>query len=121
MSRIPASAEKRKPDPALSGKCATHGQWVNVLETGAIADGSAVSTASIQRAIDLCSQRGGGTVFIPAGKYVSGTLWMHSNITLHLDSGAVLFGDSEPSRVSPLDHQMGGKRRHHLPRPPYRW
>ena len=97
MSRSPASAEKRTPDPALSGKCATHGQWVNILETGAIADGSTVSTAAIQRAIDLCSQRGGGTVFIPAGEFISGTLWMRSNITLHLDSGAILLGDSQPS------------------------
>jgi polygalacturonase len=59
-------------------------------------DGSASSTASIQRAIDLCGNSGGGTVYIPAGRFVVGTLWMRRNITLYLDSGATLLGDSNP-------------------------
>jgi polygalacturonase len=85
------------PSPALRDQSARYRNWVNVLETGAIGDGSTVSTVSIQRAIDLCGQRGGGTVFIPAGQYVSGTLWMRSNITLNMDAGAVLIGDSDPA------------------------
>ena len=55
------------------------------------------STAQIQRAIDQCGTSGGGTVFLPAGRYVSGSLWLRSNVTLHLESGAVLMGDTDPS------------------------
>jgi polygalacturonase len=69
--------------------------WFNVLDNGAIRDGSAPSTASIQKTIDLCGHHGGGTVFIPAGTYVTGTIWMRSNITLHVESGAVLLGDTD--------------------------
>lgn len=96
MSRSPAAAEKRTPDARVSAKLAINGNWVSILETGAVADGSTVCTAAIQRAIDLCGQRGGGTVFIPAGEFVSGTIWMRNNVTLHMDAGAVLSGDSEP-------------------------
>jgi polygalacturonase len=74
---------------------ARNGHWVNILDTGALANHQQTSTAAIQRAIDLCSEAGGGTVFIPAGKFRSGTLWMRSNITLHLDSGAHLQGVAE--------------------------
>jgi polygalacturonase len=94
MSRTPAAAEKRSPYSVVPGKSLGRGEYVNVLETGAVPDGATVCTAAIQRAIDLCSERGGGTVFIPAGEFITGTLWMRSNITLHLESGAVLIGDS---------------------------
>jgi polygalacturonase len=71
--------------------------WLNVLEFGARGDGSKPCTAALQQAIDLCSKRGGGTVFIPAGKYITGTLWLRSNIILHLDAGATILGETDPN------------------------
>jgi len=65
---------------------------LNVRECGAIGDGQTPCTASIQRAIDRCAESGGGTVLVPSGGYVTGSLWMRSNVTLHLDSGARLLG-----------------------------
>jgi polygalacturonase len=65
---------------------------VNVREFGAIGDGTTVTTKELQAAIDTCASRGGGTVIVPAGTYVTGTLWMRSNITLHLEAGAILLG-----------------------------
>ena len=53
-----------------------------------------VITDQIQRAIDSCAAQGGGTVFFPAGKYLSGGLHLKSNVTLHLDKGATLQGSS---------------------------
>ena len=64
----------------------------NVLEYGAVNDGETISTAGIQRAIDKCSESGGGTVEFPAGRYLSGTIFLKSNITLHLSAGAILAG-----------------------------
>jgi hypothetical protein len=63
-----------------------------VTDHGAICDGSTNSAASIQRTIDLVASAGGGTVVIPAGSYVSGTLWMRSHVTLFLEAGATLLG-----------------------------
>ncbi|MGA3068242.1 MAG: glycoside hydrolase family 28 protein [Tepidisphaeraceae bacterium] len=71
--------------------------WANVLDFGALGDGSATCTAALQRAIDQCGEAGGGTVLVPAGRYLTGTLWMRSHVNLHLDSGATLVGNGDVS------------------------
>lgn len=65
---------------------------VQITEYGAIDDGKTRCTAAIQRAIDACNAAGGGTVIVPAGTFVTGTLWLRSNLTLHLEAGATLLG-----------------------------
>jgi polygalacturonase len=75
---------------AAQGPAAPHPFFFNVLDYGAKRDGSASSTAAIRSAIQACAKAGGGTVFIPAGQYISGAIEMVSNMTLYLDSGAVL-------------------------------
>jgi polygalacturonase len=69
----------------------------NILDYGAKGDGVTLNTKSIQSAIDECSQRGGGTVYFPAGKYLSGTLFLKSYVTLSLEAGAVLTGSKDLS------------------------
>lgn len=64
----------------------------DVRNFGAIADGVTNTTPHLQAAIDTCATKGGGTVIVPAGTYVTGTLWLRSNITLHLEAGAILLG-----------------------------
>ncbi|MEQ9296930.1 MAG: glycosyl hydrolase family 28 protein [Cyclobacteriaceae bacterium] len=49
-------------------------------------------TAEIQQLIDRCSQEGGGTIYFPAGEYLTGSLMMKSNTFLHLSAGATLYG-----------------------------
>ena len=61
---------------------------------GAKGDGQTLDTRAIQAAIDACGRGGGGTVSFGAGRYVSGTLFLGSNLTLHLDAGAVLQGSA---------------------------
>ena len=64
----------------------------DITQHGAVPDGESNSTAAIQRAIDACAAAGGGTLVVPAGRFVTGTIWLRSNITLHLEAGAVLLG-----------------------------
>jgi polygalacturonase len=64
----------------------------NVLDMGVTASASVPCTAALQRVIDACAAAGGGTVLIPSGSYLTGTLWMRSNITLQLEAGAKLMG-----------------------------
>ena len=66
------------------------GPFFNVLDYGAKRDGSDSSTAAFRDAIQACKKSGGGTVFVPAGNYVSGAIELASNLTLYLDSGAVI-------------------------------
>jgi polygalacturonase len=111
MNSAPESLES---DISVGG----HRGWLNVLDCGAVRDGSSPTTAAIQKAIDQCGEAGGGTVLVPAGNYVTGTLWMRSHVNLHLDSGATLLGDQdiasfplwasewEGSRVKPMHAAM---------------
>lgn len=57
--------------------------------------GPVLMTDSIQKAIDKCAELGGGTVVFPQGQYLSGGLGIKSNITLHLEKGAVLLGSDK--------------------------
>src|SRR4051812_13129811 len=66
------------------------GPFYNVLDYGARNDASAPATEAIRSAIQAAKSAGGGTVIIPAGKYVSGPIELVSNLTLHIDAGAVV-------------------------------
>jgi len=44
---------------------------IDVCDYGAVGDGQTLDTPAIQAAIDVCHQHGGGTVTIPAGRYVT--------------------------------------------------
>ncbi|HEX9829835.1 MAG TPA: glycosyl hydrolase family 28-related protein, partial [Bacteroidota bacterium] len=66
--------------------------YYNVRNYGAVGDGKALDSPAIDRAIEACANAGGGTVFLPAGTYLSGSIHLKSNINLHLDAGAVILG-----------------------------
>jgi len=69
-------------------------QTYDVRQFGAIGDGTADNTLFIQKAIDSCSLTG-GKVYIPKGIYLSGTLVLKSNVTLHVSAGATLLGQGD--------------------------
>ena len=64
----------------------------NVTEFGAVGDGETLNTTAIQAAIDECTKNGGGTVYFPAGTYLSGTIYLKDHIRLFLDAGSILLG-----------------------------
>ena len=64
----------------------------NVRDFGAKGDSVTIETDAINKAIDAASAQGGGTVWFPAGNYLSFSIHLKSNITLHLDNGAFLIG-----------------------------
>ncbi|HWP39441.1 MAG TPA: glycoside hydrolase family 28 protein [Tepidisphaeraceae bacterium] len=65
---------------------------VVVNELGAVGDGRTLCTQALQRAIDTAAGAGGGMVHFPSGTYVTGTLWLRSNVTLMLEAGATILG-----------------------------
>ena len=67
----------------------------NVRTNGAKGDGKTKDTVAIQKAIDECSAKGGGTVLFTAGTYVSAPIVIKSNVTLHLDKDATLLGSPD--------------------------
>ena len=64
----------------------------NASYFGIKSDGSTLNTRSIQKAIDLISEEGGGTLNFYVGRYLTGTINLKSNVTIQLHEGAVLVG-----------------------------
>ena len=68
--------------------------YYSVMDYDAKGDGIVLDTEAIQKAINAANKNGGGTVFIPAGKYLSGTIFLKSNVSLYLDAGSELLGST---------------------------
>jgi len=69
----------------------------SITEYGAVGDGVSDALPAIKKAIDLCSNSGGGKVLIPKGIYFSkGPVVLKSNVNLHFEDGAeILFSPDE--------------------------
>lgn len=76
------------------------GKVFNVLDYGAKGDGGTLDTKAIQKAINACTP--GGTVYIPSGTFVSGALFLKSDMTLYLAEDAVLKGSIDPKDYLPM-------------------
>lgn len=69
----------------------------DVKTFGAKGDGVAPDREAINRAIEAAAAAGGGTVYLPAGHYATGSIRLRSNITLQFDAGAVLDASADPA------------------------
>jgi polygalacturonase len=93
--------------PSLLISCDAYSQQVGVsiTDVGAVGDGKTINTGAIQKVIDSVSSAGGGSVVVPPGVFMSGTLQLRSNITLHIQRGGAIKGTSGLE-----DYQMNGRR-----------
>jgi polygalacturonase len=67
----------------------------NIQQYGAVEGGNTINTALIDSLIKLCHQAGGGTVLVPAGKWLTGKIHLLSNIRLHIAENAELIFSDE--------------------------
>ena len=67
--------------------------FVDASRYGLVADGTTDNTLKLQAALSTCPK--GGTVYVPAGRYRTCSLFLKSNTTLYLEKGAVLLGDND--------------------------
>jgi len=84
----------------LNFKTAAKGKIYNILDYGAKNDTSFKNTTAIQAAINACAKD--GTVYIPKGIFVSGALFLKSDMTLQIEQGAVLKGSTDTSDYLPM-------------------
>ena len=82
---------------------------LSVTDFGAAGDGKTLDTAALQRAIDACGCM--DTLVFPRGVYRSGALFLHGNMHLHLEEGAVLLGSDNTADYPVLPLQFEGKRK----------
>ena len=71
-------------------------------------DTNKMSTASIQKAIDDCAEKGGGIVTFKPGMYVSGSLFIKSNVQLRIDKGVILLGSQNFDDYPEIDTRIAG-------------
>src|SRR3984957_655886 len=75
----------------------------NIRDFGATGDGKTLDTAAVQAAVDACAADQGGTVMVPAGSFVIGTIELKSNVTLHISAGGKLLGSTDGKQYRPAD------------------
>ena len=69
------------------------GVW-DAFAFGAKGDGKTMDTKAIQIAVNQCHAAGGGKVYLHNGTFLSGTIYLKSNVTLYLEAGATLLGSA---------------------------
>ncbi len=83
-----------------------HFALFNVKSYGARGDGKTLDTAALNTTIDACARAGGGLVYVPPGRFLTGTLQLKSNITLYLEAGAVLQSSPDIAHYRALDNVL---------------
>ena len=72
----------------------------NASMFGIKSNGTTLNTTSIQKAIDFINENGGGRLVFYVGRYLTGTIYLKSNVTIQLEEGAILAGS-----LNPLDYE----------------
>ena len=73
----------------------------NIRDYGATGTGIVPDSPAIQRAVDECSANGGGTVLIPSGKYLCGTIHLKSHVHILFEKSATILGSSNVEDFDP--------------------
>lgn len=81
---------------------------ISIAKFGAIADGVTLNTSAIQSAIEDRARRGGGTVIVPEGVFLTGALFLKLGVHLHLAQGAVLRCTTDMAQFPPRRTRIEG-------------
>ena len=79
----------------------------SILDYGAVPDGRANCAPAIQAAVDAAAGAGGGTVFVPSGRYYSGSVLLKSHVELRLETGAVLISSLDENEIHAFPAALG--------------
>ena len=79
-----------------------------VNDYGAINDTITVNTKAIQKAIDECAAKGGGIVSFKPGTYVSGSIFLKSNVHLKIEKGVLLLGSQNFDDYPDMQTRIAG-------------
>lgn len=81
----------------------------DIVKYGAKPDGVTLNTSSINQAIEACNKNGGGVVVLNEGVWLTGPLYLKSNVNLHLRSGALLLFTTDKSQYKLIEGSWEGK------------
>ncbi|MGO8766445.1 MAG: glycoside hydrolase family 28 protein [Limisphaerales bacterium] len=95
----------------LAGFCApalAQNGIYNVRDFGAAGNGTLLDSPAINQAIAKAAAHGGGTVLVPAGTYLCGSLHLQSNIHLLIDAGATVLGAPQGTNAYDAEEDFAG-------------
>ncbi len=75
---------------------------------GAVSDTVTINTKAIQKAIDECAAKGGGIVKFKPGTYVSGSIFIKSNVVLQIDKGVLILGSQNFDDYPDINTRIAG-------------
>jgi unsaturated rhamnogalacturonyl hydrolase len=74
----------------------------SITDFGAVGDGKTDCTEAIAKAIEICAEKGGGRVIVPAGQFLTGAIHLKSGVNLHLlETNSVLLFSTDPKKYLP--------------------
>lgn len=76
--------------PRARAQAARRSPFLDIRDFGAVPNTKGKAGDAIRAAIAAAVSQGGGTVFVSGGRFLSGPIKLHSNVTLHVDAGATL-------------------------------
>ncbi len=88
--------------------CAIPDRTFNVADFGAVGDGQTLNTAAIQKAIDTAAAAGGGRVTFDPGTFVSGALFIKTNVDLHIPAGVTLQAIQDDAHYPDVPSRIAG-------------
>jgi exo-poly-alpha-galacturonosidase len=82
------------------------GERFDITSFGASGDGKTLNTEAIQQAIHSCTH--GGTVYVPKGTFLTGAIFLKSNMTLYIEEGGLLLGSSDTADYPLFQYRWEG-------------
>ena len=79
-----------------------------ITEHGAVGDGTTLNTKAIQSAIDRCAAAGGGTLIVPSGTFITGSLFLKPGVNLEVEKGGVIKGSQNTNDYPWIDTRIAG-------------
>lgn len=89
-----------------AGQIAEH-RWI-ISDHGAVGDGKTLNTKAIQATIDDCARSGGGTLVVPQGVFVTGSLFLKQGVNLCVEKDGVLKGSQDTNDYPWIDTRIAG-------------
>lgn len=110
---VPGPGNPAKPESDVSPQAGASTTAENVFYSvrgfGALGDGKNLDSPAINKAIEACAQAGGGTVYLPTGTYLSGSIRLKSNINLLIAAGATILGAPQEMKAYDPAETFEGK------------
>ena len=103
-SKVPAWFNDVKP-VEING----FGKQYVITDYGVVNDSTCIQTEAIQQVIDRAAESGGGTVVIPEGTYLTGSLFFKPGTHLHLLKGARLKGSDAITNYKIIKTRLEGQ------------